>query len=69
MTVLFVILLFFLIPKTMVLGVRIVFFLGLIAIIGVLSIILIILFFSEYYLAFSLLLFLIGLIVFYERKK
>ena len=69
MSILIIILLFFLIPKTMVLGIRILVFLGVIAIIGFLLILLITLLFVEYYFLFFTLIILIGFIISYERKK
>lgn len=68
MTVIIFLLLFFLIPKTMVLGIRIFLFLGVIAILGILGILLITLLILEFYFPALFLMLLICLVIYYESR-
>ncbi|WP_088355077.1 hypothetical protein [Polaribacter haliotis] len=69
MTVIIFLLLLFLIPKTIVLGIRVFLYLGVLAILGLLGILLITLIILGFYFPAIFLIFLICFVVYYEKRK
>lgn len=69
MTLLIIFLLFFIIPKTILLGIKLALFLGKIALIGFVVLLLIILFIIQYYFTFAILFLLVTAVIIFERKS